>query len=153
MIDDVWMMSSPRALGWPGDRRRAVGRSPRVLAAASRETRQVGGAYARDTHGDALLPAQFFAARRGDTHAVRHLMLAVLEDAIACFQRFGFDRSRHGQRLFREAETWIMGAGDEDVPLRFEEVCAALQLEPEYVRGRLRAWRARTIARIRTALL
>ena len=34
-------------------------------------------------------------------------MLAVLDDAIACFQKHAFARGRKGKILFREAEDWV----------------------------------------------
>ena len=58
---------------------------------------------------DALLPAQFYAAFRGGT-AVRgekRLMLAVLQDALDCFQKYAFARDVHGRQLFADAEEWI----------------------------------------------
>ena len=35
------------------------------------------------------------------------LMLAVLDDAIACFQKYAFARDRKGKVLFQEAEEWV----------------------------------------------
>ena len=34
-------------------------------------------------------------------------MLAVLDDAIACFQQHAFARDRKGKILFQEAEHWV----------------------------------------------
>jgi hypothetical protein len=92
-----------------------------------------------------VLPAQFFASRRGHDQSVRRLIIAVLDDAIRTYQRYVFDRTRHGQNLFREAEDWLM-APDDASPLSFESVCAVLDLDPGYVRRWLRGWRARLSA-------
>ena len=58
---------------------------------------------------DALLPAQFYAAFRGGSgvRGEKRLMLAVLEDALDCFQKYAAARDGHGQTLFEEANTWI----------------------------------------------
>ena len=58
---------------------------------------------------DALLPAQFYAAFRGGSgvRGERRLMLAVLEDALDCFQKYSVARDGHGQPLFDEALAWI----------------------------------------------
>ena len=42
-----------------------------------------------------------------DQEALRALMLAVLEDGIACFQGYYFQPSRTNDKLFQEAEEWI----------------------------------------------
>jgi len=54
---------------------------------------------------DVLLPAQFFAAfrRLGGLDRERLLMLAVLEDAIDCFQKYAFAKDPRGRQLFAEA--------------------------------------------------
>src|SRR5438132_13407080 len=56
---------------------------------------------------DTLLPSQFFAHFRGRGSATRgekRLMLAVLEDAVDCDQKFAFSREPRGRELFAEAE-------------------------------------------------
>ena len=68
---------------------------------------------------DALLPAQFYAAFRHGS-AVRgekHLMLAVLEDALDCFQKYAFTKENHARQIFGEAYEWIH-SGDRDWPFR-----------------------------------
>jgi len=77
---------------------------------------------------------------------MRRLMAAVLRDAVGCFQQHLLDTSQRGQRLFQEAERWIMVENDV-TPLQFSDVCDLLGLEPDYVRCRLRAWQARQVAR------
>jgi len=41
---------------------------------------------------------------------------------------------------------WIMAENDV-TPLQFSDVCDLLGLEPDYLRSRLREWRARQVAR------
>jgi len=103
-------------------------------------------ARAADDSLDDFLPDQIFTTRRGKTQPMRRLMTAVLRDAIGCFQKHLLDPTHRGQRLFRDAEQWIM-AEDAVTPLQFSDVCDLLGLEPDYVRCRLRAWQARQVAR------
>jgi hypothetical protein len=96
------------------------------------------------------LPVQFFAARRGNVQPISRLMVAMLREAIGSFQRLLFDQSARGRRMFSEVEAWLM-VEDGDAPLRFEDVCDLLGLDPSYLRQRLREWRARQLARAQTA--
>jgi len=68
------------------------------------------------------------------------LMLAVMEDAVATYQRFAVDPGRRNQRLFEEAESWI-NSRDTSWPYSFENICAALHFEPETLRRGLENWR------------
>jgi hypothetical protein len=68
------------------------------------------------------------------------LMLAVMEEAVATYQRFAVDPMRRNQRLFEEAEGWI-DSTDTSWPYSFENICAALKFEPDSLRRGLRAWR------------
>ena len=59
---------------------------------------------------DTLLPAQFLDTYRRKAHLEPEtsLMLAVLEDAVACYQKYALAREGNGLELFREAEEWIL---------------------------------------------
>jgi hypothetical protein len=81
-----------------------------------------------------LLPVQF--AGHDTWQGEKRLMLAVLEEAIATFQHDLEAKTRRGQRLFREAEDWIRST-DTSWTFAFENVCHALGLDPEYLRGGL----------------
>ena len=67
-------------------------------------------------------------------------MLAVMEDAVATYQRFAVDPGRRNQRLFGGADSWINSA-DTSGPYSFENICAAPECEPEWLRRGLQAWR------------
>lgn len=84
---------------------------------------------------DALLPAQFYAAFRGSsgTRGEKRLMLAVLEDALDCFQKYATSSDGQGQALFEEANTWICSA-DRSWFFSYENICEALGINPEYLR-------------------
>lgn len=101
---------------------------------------------------DVMLPSQFFGTLRRQAPTKRgecQLMVAVLEDAVHCFQKYSLARDRQGQRLFREAEEWMMvdawPAGDEPT-LSFQYVCDMVGLDALYLRGGLRRWRERQLA-------
>ena len=67
-------------------------------------------------------------------------MLAVMEDAVATYQRYAAERGRRNRRLFEEAESWITST-DTSWPYSFENICAALRFEPETLRKGLQSWR------------
>jgi hypothetical protein len=101
---------------------------------------------------DVVLPTQFFGTLRRQAPAKRgefQLLIAVLDDAVHCFQKYALARDRHGQRLFREAEEWIMTetCRPEDAPsLTFQYVCDVIEFDPLYLRSGLRRWRERQLA-------
>ena len=80
--------------------------------------------------------------QRGETQPLRRLMVAVVREAIGCFQRYSLDSTHRGQRLFKDAERWLM-VDDTLAPLRFVDICDLLGLDAGYVRRCLREWVAR----------
>jgi hypothetical protein len=99
---------------------------------------------------DTLVPAQYFDRVGSDVafQPEKRLMLAVLEEAIATFQRHVVAENRRSQRLVEEVECWASGT-ETDWPFSFENVCAALNLEPEYLRTGMERWKASELLRIR----
>lgn len=99
---------------------------------------------------DTLVPAQYFDRVGSDAafQPEKRLMLAVLEEAIATFQRHVMADNRRSQRLVEEVEDWTSGAVA-DWPFSFENVCAALNLEPEYLRAGMARWKAAELNRVR----
>ena len=92
---------------------------------------------------DSLLSAHYFGTLRRKTisEPEKRLMLAILEDAIHCFQDNLFARNVRSRRLFEEAEQWIVEA-DGDWVFSFENICEALGFNPAYVRQGLLRWMA-----------
>jgi len=74
------------------------------------------------------------------TQPEKRLMLAVLESAVATYQKHVLATSRRGRRLFAESEAWVTVPGDGWV-FSFENICAALRLDADFVRLGLRRWR------------
>jgi hypothetical protein len=92
---------------------------------------------------DALTPGQYYDGIRGDdvnVRPIKRLMLAVLEDAMRCYQTYGNSRNRSQRRLFLEAEGWLMDRKG-DGPFAFETVCETLGIDPNCLREGLRRWR------------
>ncbi|NOT53992.1 MAG: hypothetical protein HOP18_05245 [Deltaproteobacteria bacterium] len=98
---------------------------------------------------DLLLPSQFFTALRGRSQGdgQRRLMIAVLEDAIECFQKYLDAKDSRGRQLGTEAEAWFLT--DEPTWLfSFANVCETLDLNPAFLREGLLAWKTnRLVAR------
>ena len=67
-------------------------------------------------------------------------MLAILDDAINCYQDNLFSQRGKNKRLFDEAEEWIVTAGGEWI-FSFDHVCESLGFNPEYVRRGLLQWK------------
>jgi hypothetical protein len=93
---------------------------------------------------DVLLPAQFFAAfrREGGLERERLLMLAVLEDAVDCYQKYAHARDPRGRQLFEESRDWVVST-DRSWLFSFENICDTLEICADYVRRGLRDWRDR----------
>ena len=96
---------------------------------------------------DTLLPDQYLDTFRRKTHLEpeKMLMLAVLEDAIACYQKHLFARDGKGRAMFQDAEEWIMEERS-DWLFSFESICEVLGLEPQYVRQGLARWKEKMAA-------
>ena len=91
---------------------------------------------------EVILPEQFSerASLKPSDRGEKRLMLAVLEEAVATFQRHVGAKTRHGQRVFQESEDWILSE-DESWPFAFENICHALEIEPEFLRRGLARWK------------
>jgi hypothetical protein len=68
------------------------------------------------------------------------LMLAVLQDAVECFQENVLSQQPWEKKLFQEAEDWIL-AKNSDWLFSFENICETLQLHPDYIRQGLMGWK------------
>jgi GNAT superfamily N-acetyltransferase len=96
---------------------------------------------------DTLLPEQYLDTFRRKVHLEpeKKLLLAILEDAIACYQKYIFARDGKGKALFREAESWVGEKGNEAV-FAFDSVCEMLGFDPEYLRRGLATWTVNAVA-------
>jgi len=96
---------------------------------------------------DTLLPDQYLDTFRRKLHLEpeKKLMLAVLEDAIACFQKYIFARDGKGKALFQEAEQWVLDENG-DWFFSFANVCETLGFDPAYLRQGMMKWKADKMA-------
>lgn len=101
---------------------------------------------------DILLPAQYLDTfrRKANLEPERELMLAVLEDAIWCFQNYILARDSKRIGLFRDAEAWIFEENC-DWLFSFENICELWGFNPQYVRQGLARWKERKSAERRKA--
>ncbi len=90
---------------------------------------------------DTISPAQYFEIFRRNTPLgpERKLMLAILEDAVACFQNYMTAPEWKKRAAFREAEEWILEE-DSHWIFSFGNICEVLGLNPMYIRRGLRLW-------------
>ncbi len=76
----------------------------------------------------------------GDVEGEKRLMLAVLEDAVTCFQKHLKSEGR-ARELFNEAEKWLFT--DSDGILSFNNICDILELDTDFIRSGLEKWKIR----------
>ena len=97
---------------------------------------------------DILIPTQYLATfqRRFHLEPERLLMLAVLQDAIFCFQEHLTATCRRKRSLYQEAEEWLFN-GDRFYVFSFENICEALGFEPAYLRQGLMRWKTVAVAK------
>lgn len=96
---------------------------------------------------DTLAPTEYLGTFRRKTHfqPEMRLMLAVLEDAVECFQKNVLASRGKRKRHFDETESWILDEADDSV-FSFEQICGALGLNHEYVRNGLIRWKHRKLS-------
>ncbi len=89
---------------------------------------------------DGILPEQFSAEVHALGDPERRLRLAVLEDAIRYFERYGDATGGRARTLYEDAADWFTSP-DRSEPFAFENVCDALEIDPDYIRQGLARWR------------
>ena len=96
---------------------------------------------------DALLSESYLETvrRKSYLEPEKKLMLAILEDAVACYRRHGVGCKATERALFQETANWIMDEKAESV-FSFQVICEVLGVNPEYVRKGLVTDTARCFA-------
>lgn len=89
-------------------------------------------------HNDPLTSTEYFDSlkRTLPMESEKRLMLAVLQDAVECYQKYLVARRGKDKNLFSEAEAWILEQ-DNRSAFSFDNVCDSLGLAPNYVRAGL----------------
>ena len=102
---------------------------------------------------DTLLSDQYIANNKSkQLDPGKRLMLAVVQDAIVCFQDYVLAQDVRKKALFREAEAWIMAEG-KDWIFSFDNVCESLGLHPGYLRSGLLRWKRKRLSNERKPVL
>ena len=115
------------------------GSSPRVKEQSGLvKNEEVASIFSPDT----LLPAQYFddGHRKMLLEPEKRLMLAILEDAVRCFQENCSARYGERKRLFNQAQGWIFELRDDWI-FGFENICSVLELNADYIRKGLARWK------------
>lgn len=103
----------------------------------------------REDHGDDFLSKLFYpdtlvdyeylevSRRQQPIEPEKHLMQAILEDAVNTYRLYLGSKSGRQRRLFIDAQRWFWARND-DWPFSFESICAVLGLDPNFLRSGLR---------------
>ena len=99
------------------------------------------GSASDELRADALMPAQFYPARRGSASVepIMRLMGGILADAVRCVQRNFEAKSPSRRQEYREAKFWIFHDKG-DGPFSFGDVCDALGIDPRRLRDLIIHW-------------
>ena len=99
-----------------------------------------------------ILAAEDFARvyRSRPLSPERELMVAVLEEALADYQRCFSARDKKARKRFAEAERWIEDTDSEWI-FSFINCCDVLGIDPDYLRQGLVRWKRAKLRRIEVA--
>jgi hypothetical protein len=96
---------------------------------------------------DTLVPTQYFETVRRKAHLEpeKKFMFAILEDAVACFQKYIFVHDGKRIVIFHKTEDWILEKNSDWI-FSFENICEVLGFNPSYVRQGLLRWKEMKLA-------
>jgi hypothetical protein len=94
---------------------------------------------------DIILPSQHFDSRTRCLEPERRLMLAVLSDAVRCFQMGAASERGPRRTLFSDAEWWLF-CDKGSRPFSVQYICDALDVDPSLLRRELLRWGDRELA-------
>jgi len=99
---------------------------------------------------DVLMESQYQSTqtRQLPMDPERVLMLAVLRDAVSCYQDHVGSRHKPKRLLHMEAEQWILDR-DRSYLFSFDNLCEALGYDPDYMRAGLERWKETALVRPR----
>ena len=97
---------------------------------------------------DVLLSIQYLVIyqRTARLNPDKESMLAVLQDAVDCFQKNIRAQDSKEKTRFREVEEWIM-AGEREEFFFFESICEILDINPSHLRRGLLQWKKRMLGK------
>lgn len=87
---------------------------------------------------DTTLPYQYYGSRQlsGQLDGQKKLMLAVLQDAVECLEKYRASKNPIQQEVYRDALNWVRDQSA-DWLFCFTNVCDFLGFDPNYVRQSL----------------
>ena len=98
---------------------------------------------------EVFMPSQYYAARAATPY--HRLLVAILDDAIRCFQNNLDAKTIRRRRLFRETEYWLFETKDVGF-MSCPTVCESLGISAVALRRSLREWQKATRDEARGAL-
>jgi len=101
------------------------------------------------SEADILASQQYYDHETSGRQPERSLMSAVLLDAVECFQKYLLLHDEYPNRLFREAENWILD-NDREWLFSFINICDALTIDPHYLRKGLLRWKQHAMHSVST---
>jgi hypothetical protein len=124
------------------------GRAPFWLSGPDRSSLPVGEKAMAVFQPDILIDTQFQSTNRRRFHLEpeRVLMLAVLRDAVTCFQENLMATCKRKQLMHAEVEEWILNQ-DRSYLFSFETVCENLGYDASYMRAGLLRWKRAALAK------
>jgi hypothetical protein len=101
---------------------------------------------------EVVLPDQMFPGSKlpAFVQSEGRLMLAILQDAVDCYQRHALARNPRHRAEFEEAKQWITSS-DSDWVFSFENICNVLGIDPDYIRSGLANRTPQNLQRSRAA--
>ena len=111
------------------------------MASFDRSIARLGSDEDNVLASEVLMPSQYYAARA--TTPYHRLLLAILEDAIRCFQNNLDAKTIRRRRLFRETEYWLFETKDVGF-MACPTVCESLGISSFALRRSLREWQKAT---------
>jgi hypothetical protein len=91
------------------------------------------------SEASSLLPTQFFPNTQTEDEPLRRLMLAILLDAVRCYQLNFRSQQPHRRVDFDEAQQWLY-RDSPLAPFSLVNVYSVLNIEPETVRNAIVRW-------------
>lgn len=87
---------------------------------------------------DTMLPFQFYGKRQlsGHVDGQKKLMLAILQDAVECLEKYRGSRNSIQQELYQDSLNWICDPAAEWL-FCFTNVCDFLGFDPSFMRQSL----------------
>jgi hypothetical protein len=84
---------------------------------------------------DTVLPQQFYGKRSvsGHMEGERRLMLAILQDAVECLEKYRRSKNSIHRELYQDALKWVQDSNTRWL-FCFNNVCDFLGFDPEYLR-------------------